>query len=141
MPLGVPPCALIGVTRRAARLMLGSRGRNLPFTRGRGASTVRSAGSHIFGAVAMTTSDETDWMNHPVIRRLIDQAAALTLEERITLVKGLIPGIADALSEEEYEQFVTFIRLKGERFLEAKSHPGEGRAGRQIPGERDLEGR
>jgi hypothetical protein len=89
----------------------------------------------------MTTSDETDWMNHPVIRRLIDQAAALTVEERITLVKGLIPGIADALSEEEYEQFVTFIRLKGERFLEAKSHPGEGRAGRQIPGERDLEGR
>jgi hypothetical protein len=89
----------------------------------------------------MTTSDETDWMNHPVIRQLIDQAAALTLEERITLVKGLIPGIADALSEEEYEQFVTFIRLKGERFLEAKSHPGEGRAGRQIPGERDLEGR
>jgi hypothetical protein len=56
-------------------------------------------------------------------------------------VKGLIPGIADALSEEEYEQFVTFIRLKGERYLEAKTHPGEGRAGRQIPGERDLEGR
>jgi hypothetical protein len=89
----------------------------------------------------MTTSEETDWMNHPVIRTLVDQAAALALEERITLVKGLIPGIADALSEEEYEQFVTFIRLKGERFLEAKSHPGEGRAGRQVPGERDLEGR
>lgn len=89
----------------------------------------------------MTTSEETDWMNHPVIRGLVDQAAALALEERITLVKGLIPSIADALSEEEYEQFVTFIRLKGERFLEAKSHPGEGRAGRQIPGERDLEGR
>ena len=72
---------------------------------------------------------------------LIDQAATLALEERITLVKGLIPGIADALSEEEYEQFVTFIRLKGERFLEAKAHPGEGRAERHIPGERDLEGR
>jgi hypothetical protein len=89
----------------------------------------------------MTTSQATDWMNHPVIRSLIDQAATLTLEERITLVKGLIPGIADALSEEEYEQFVTFIRLKGERFLEAKAHPGEGRAERHIPGERDLEGR
>jgi hypothetical protein len=89
----------------------------------------------------MTTSQETDWMNHPVLRALIDQAATLALEERITLVKGLIPGIADALSQEEYEQFVTFIRLKGERFLEAKAHPGEGRAGRQIPGERDLEGR
>ena len=89
----------------------------------------------------MTTSEETDWMNHPVIRRLVDQAATLALEERITLVKGLIPGIADALTEEEYEQFVTFIRLKGERYLEAKTHPGEGRAGRHTPGERDLEGR
>jgi len=89
----------------------------------------------------MTTSQATDWMNHPAIRALVDQAAALALEGRITLVKGLIPGIADALSEEEYEQFVTFIRLKGERFLEAKSHPGEGRAERHIPGERDLEGR
>jgi hypothetical protein len=89
----------------------------------------------------MTTSQETDWMNHPVIRALIDQASTLALEERITLVKGLIPGIVDALSEEEYEQFVTFIRLKGERFLEAKSHPGEGRSERHVPGERDLEGR
>jgi len=89
----------------------------------------------------MTTSQETDWMNHPVIRGLIDQATTLALEERITLVKGLIPGIADALTEEEYEQFVTFIRLKGERFHEAKAHPGEGRAERQVPGERDLEGR
>ena len=89
----------------------------------------------------MTTSPETDWMNHPAIRELVEQASALTLEERITLVKGLIPGIADALTEEEYEQFVTFIRLKGERFLEAKAHPGEGRAERQVPGERDLEGR
>ncbi len=89
----------------------------------------------------MTTSAETAWMNHPAIRALVDQAATLALEERITLVKGLVPGIADALSEEEYEQFVTFIRLKGERFLEAKAHPGEGRAERHVPGERELEGR
>ena len=52
----------------------------------------------------MTTSPETDWMNHPVLRSLIDQASSLAPEERITLVKGLIPGIADALSEEEYEK-------------------------------------
>jgi hypothetical protein len=89
----------------------------------------------------MTTSPETDWMNHPAIRELIDQANRLALEERITLVKGLIPAIADALTEEEYEQFVNFIRLKGERYLEAKAHPGEGRAERHVPGERDLEGR
>jgi hypothetical protein len=89
----------------------------------------------------MTTSDATDWMNHPAIRALVDQANTLALEERITLVKGLIPGIANALSEGEYEQFVDFVRLKGERYLEAKSHPGTGRAERHTPGERQLEGR
>ena len=89
----------------------------------------------------MTTSPETAWMNHPVIRDLVDRAAALALEERITLVKGLVPGIADALSEEEYERFVTFIRLKGERYHEAKTHPGEGRADRHTPCDRQLEGR
>ena len=89
----------------------------------------------------MTTSDETDWMNHPVLRRLVDEAKSLSVLERITLVKGLVPGIADALTEEEYETFVTYVRLKGERFQEAKSHPGEGRAERHTPGERDLEGR
>jgi hypothetical protein len=80
-------------------------------------------------------------MNHPVLRALVDQANTLTLEERITLVKGLIPSIADAVSEEEYEQFVTFVRLKGERYQEAKAHPGTGRAERHTPGERELEGR
>jgi hypothetical protein len=89
----------------------------------------------------MTTSEVTDWMNHPAIRALVDQANILTLAERITLVKGLVPGIADALSEEEYEKFVTFVRLKGERYQEAKSHPGTGRKERHTPGERELEGR
>jgi hypothetical protein len=89
----------------------------------------------------MTTSDETDWMNHPALRALVDQANTMALEERITLVKGLIPAIANALSEDEYEQFVTFVRLKGARYQEAKSHPGTGRAERHTPGERQLEGR
>lgn len=89
----------------------------------------------------MTTSERTDWMNHPALRALVEQANTLALEERITLVKGLIPAIADALSEEEYEQFVTFVRLKGERYLEAKANPGTGRADRHTPGERELEGR
>ena len=39
----------------------------------------------------MTTSDETDWMNHPVLRRLVDEAKSLSVLERITLVKGLVP--------------------------------------------------
>jgi hypothetical protein len=80
-------------------------------------------------------------MNHPVIRKLVDDANRLTLAERITLVKGLIPGIADQLSAQEFEGFIADIRLKGERFHEAKTHPGEGRATRQTPGERELEQR
>jgi hypothetical protein len=89
----------------------------------------------------MTTSPETDWMNHPVLRRLVDEAKTLTVEERITLVKGLVPGIASGLGQDEYDRFVTFVRLKGERFHEAQSHPGEGRATRTVPGDRELEGR
>jgi hypothetical protein len=89
----------------------------------------------------MTTSRETDWMNHPVIRKLVDDANKLTLAERITLVKGLIPAIANQLSPREFEGFIAEIQLKGERFHEAQSQKGEGRAKRQVPGERDLEGR
>jgi hypothetical protein len=89
----------------------------------------------------MTTSKETEWMNHPRLRKLVAAVNELTLAERITLVKGLVPGIADELSDTEYEKFVAAVRLKGERFHEAQAHPGEGRAERKIPGDRDVEGR
>jgi hypothetical protein len=56
-------------------------------------------------------------------------------------VKGLIPAIANQLSPREFEGFITEIQLKGDRFHEAQSQKGEGRAKRQVPGERDLEGR
>ncbi|MDQ3698815.1 MAG: hypothetical protein M3373_12460 [Gemmatimonadota bacterium] len=89
----------------------------------------------------MTTSRETDWMDHPVIRRLVDEANALTLAERITFLKGLVPRIVDDLNEREFDGLIEDLRLKGERYREAKEHPGEGRATRQVPGERELEGR
>jgi hypothetical protein len=89
----------------------------------------------------MTTSKETDWMEHPVLRRLVHEANGLSLAERITLVKGLIPAIAAELTDREYDGFVESIRLKGERYQEARAHPGEGRAKRTVPGERELEGR
>ena len=80
-------------------------------------------------------------MNHPVLRKLVHEINALTIAERITLVKGLVPGIADELPDKEYERFVEAIRRKGERFHEAQSQPGEGKAARMTPGERDLERR
>lgn len=89
----------------------------------------------------MTTSPETDWMNHPVLRKLVTEAKTLTVAERITLVKGLVPGIADELPEPEYERFVQAVQMKGRRYHEAVNHPGEGRASRETPGEREREGR
>ena len=89
----------------------------------------------------MTTSKETGGMNHPVIRKLVDQANALTLAERVTLLKGLIPHVARELTAHEFDGLINELRLKGERYREAKEHPGEGRAQRQTPGERELEGR
>lgn len=89
----------------------------------------------------MTTSKYTDWMDHPVLRRLVHEINDLSLAERITLVKALVPAIADELSDREYDGFVAAIQLKGERFHEAQSHPGEGRATRTVPGERELERR
>ena len=89
----------------------------------------------------MTTSRETDWMNHPVLRRLVDEVNTLTLDERLTLIKGLIPSIAADMTPKAFEAFAVEIGLKGERFYDAKHHPGQGKSSRHVLGERDLEGR
>lgn len=89
----------------------------------------------------MTTSAETDWMNHPALRELVNAANALTVAERVTLIKGLIPGIAEEMTPRDFAGLVEELRLKGERFYDATAHPGTGRAGRRVMGERDLEGR
>lgn len=89
----------------------------------------------------MTTSPETDGMDHPMLRELVRAANALTLPERLTLLKGLVPGVARELPPRDFEALVTELRLKGERYYDATLHPGQGRAERRVIGERDLEGR
>jgi hypothetical protein len=89
----------------------------------------------------MTTSEATEYLNHPLLRRLVDTADTLSLAERITLLKGLIPGTASALTPREFGALIAELELKGERFYEALEHPGQGRASREIVGERELEGR
>jgi hypothetical protein len=89
----------------------------------------------------MTTSAETDWMNHPKIRALVDAANELTVEERLTLLKGLVPGIARQLSPSAFAAAIRDLDLKGQRYHEAVDHPGEGRAERKVPGEREIEAR
>lgn len=89
----------------------------------------------------MATSDETEGLDHPALRRLVREADALPLPERLALLKGLIPGVARELAPLEFEALAVELRMKGERFYDAKLHPGKGRAERNVTGERDLEGR
>jgi hypothetical protein len=89
----------------------------------------------------MTTSQETDQLDHPAIRRIVNEAEALDLNDLLTLLKGLIPRVARQLSPRDFEGFVLELRLKGQRFYDATLHPGQGRANRHVMGERDLEGR
>ena len=89
----------------------------------------------------MTTSPETDGLDHPTLRRLVEEVDALPLAERLTLMKGLIPSIVREMPPMAFEAFATELRLKGERFYDAALHPGKGRADRHVIGERDLEGR
>ena len=89
----------------------------------------------------MTTSPETESLDHPALRELVNDANSMTLAERLTLLKGLIPGVAIEMTPAAFERLIAELRLKGERFYEATSHPNEGRATRHVMGERDVEGR
>lgn len=89
----------------------------------------------------MTTSPETDALNHPILRELVERANGLPLPDRVTLLKALVPAVTRDMTPLEYESLVIELRLKGERLYDAMAHPGEGRKARHVMGERDLEGR
>ena len=89
----------------------------------------------------MTTSRETEGLDHPALRDLVQKANALPTAERMTLLKGLIPGVARELSPHDFEALISELRHKGERFYDATLHPGVGRSERSVIGERDVEGR
>ena len=89
----------------------------------------------------MTTSHQTDDLDHAALRKLVEEANTLPLADRLTLLKGLIPGIAREMTPRDYAGLIVALRLKGERFYDASLHPGQGRATRHVLGERDIEGR
>lgn len=76
-----------------------------------------------------------EWLDHARIRDLVHAALALSPGERLVLVKGLVPGLVQSLGIAEFEEFCAELALKGRRFEEARTHPGEGRATRVTPGE------
>jgi hypothetical protein len=89
----------------------------------------------------MSTSRETEDLDHPILRRLVNEVEGLSLADRAALLKGLIPVVARDLSPKDFESLLLELRLKGERYYDATLHPGKGRAYRHVIGERDLEGR
>jgi hypothetical protein len=89
----------------------------------------------------MTTSRQTEDLNHPALRDLVNAANALPLGDRVTLLKALIPEVAREVSPREFEAIMMELRLKGERFHDALAHPGQGRDSRRVMGERDVERR
>ena len=89
----------------------------------------------------MTTSRQTDELNHPELRQIVNRANELSLADRVTLLKGLIPSVVKDITPREFEGLIAELRLKGERVYDALAHPGEGRKKRNVMGERDVEGR
>ena len=89
----------------------------------------------------MTTSPETDELNHPALRELVRRAQELALGDRVTLLKALVPAVAKEMTPRDYEGLIVELRLKGERFYDAVTHPGQGQRFRHVMGERDIEGR
>lgn len=89
----------------------------------------------------MTTSPETEALNHPVLRELVQRANDLPLADRIALLKALIPAVVSDMTPRDFAGLIVELRLKGERFYDARAHPGQGKRSRHVMGERDLEGR
>ena len=89
----------------------------------------------------MTTSKETDDLDFPALRAILDTVREMPVPDRLTLMKALVPSITQHVSPIEFEAFLCELRLKGERWYEAVEHPGYGRLTQEIPGERTLEGR
>jgi hypothetical protein len=81
------------------------------------------------------TSPFYQWLDHERIRAVLHDVAALRPGERLVLLKGLVPGLVDALGAEETESFLSELATKARRYEEARTHPGEGRLHRETPGE------
>lgn len=76
-----------------------------------------------------------EWLDNATIRELVHRCLELSAGERLVLIKGLVPGLVEAIGVAEFDAFLTEIAVKAHRFQEAVDHPGEGRAFRVTPGE------
>ncbi len=76
-----------------------------------------------------------EWLDSATIRELVHRTLDLSVGERLVLIKGLVPGLVEAMGLAGFDAFLTEVALKAHRFQEAVDHPGEGRIFRVTPGE------
>ncbi len=82
-----------------------------------------------------TTSPFYRWLDHQRIRTVLSEVLALRAGERLVLLKGIVPSLVEALGAEDAGSFLSEMATKVRRYEEARTHPGEGRLWRLIPGE------
>ena len=75
------------------------------------------------------------WLDNASIRDLVHRSLELSVGERLVLIKGLVPGLVEAMGLTRFDAFLAEIGVKARRFQEAVDHPGQGRASRATPGE------
>lgn len=69
------------------------------------------------------------------VRELVHRAHDLEPGERLVLLKGLVPRLVQDLGVVGFSELLLELHTKGQRFEEARTHPGEGSEQRQTPGE------
>jgi hypothetical protein len=77
-----------------------------------------------------------EWLDNAAIQELVHRIHALAVGEQLVLIKGLVPGLVNAIGLAGFEAYLAEISIKARRFHEAIDHPGEGRKSRETDGEK-----
>lgn len=64
-----------------------------------------------------------DWINHEELRDLVNQANDVDPGERLVLLRGLVPGLVDALGPAGFDEFIDELRTNARRYGEARTQP------------------
>jgi hypothetical protein len=77
-----------------------------------------------------------DWLDNAKIRDLVRRSLDVSPGERLVLIKGLVPGLVDAMGLAKFDAFLAEVSTKAQRYQEAADHPGKGRTFRAVAGEK-----
>ena len=76
-----------------------------------------------------------EWLGNATVLDVVHHIQELSVGERLVLIKGLVPGLVNAMGPGGFEAYLAEVALKAHRFQEAVDHPGQGRKFRVMRGE------